>query len=174
MNRVVQVGRDGDPFPDIFSHGRVGPQRRDRFTSGQIAQIARTVRRIPEVMVKVTGGVRSTGAVGAHFSYISGKGKIEIETDEGQPIDKEGQKELLKGCHLELTPGQYRKGSDEQHAPRRLKLVHNVVLSMPRPTPPDKVLVAARTFAREHFGAKHRKRLRKYVLPSCARCGQCS
>ena len=106
-------------------------------------------------MVKVTGGGRSTGAVGAHFSYISGKGRIEIETDEGQRIDKEGQKELLKGWHLELTPGQYRKGSDDQHAPRRLKLAHNIVLSMPRPTPPDKVLAAARAFAREHFGAKH-------------------
>jgi Relaxase/Mobilisation nuclease domain len=153
--RVVRVGRDGDPFLEIFSHGRGGPQRRDRFTSGQIAQITRTVRRTPEVMVKVTGGGRSTAAVGAHFSYISAKGKIEIETDEGQRIDNEGQKELLKGWHLELTPGQYREGPDERHPPRRVKLVHNIVLSMPRPTPPDKVLAAARTFAREHFGAKH-------------------
>ena len=155
MIRVVRVGRDEYPFLDIFSHGRSGPQRRDRFTSEQIAQIARTVRRAPEVMVKVTGGGRSTGAVAAHFSYISGKGRIDLETDEGQRIDKEGQKELLKGWHLELTPGQYRKGSDDQHAPRPLKLVHNIVLSMPRPTPPDKVLAAARAFAREHFGAKH-------------------
>jgi hypothetical protein len=106
-------------------------------------------------MVKVTGGGRSSRAVGAHFSYISGKGKIEIETDEGQRVDKEDQKDLLKGWHLELTPGQYRKGIDEQHTPRPLKLVHNIVLSMPRPTAPDKVLAAARTFAREHFGAKH-------------------
>jgi hypothetical protein len=106
-------------------------------------------------MVKVTGGGRSSRAVGAHFSYISGKGKIEIETDEGQRVDKEGQKDLLKGWHLELTPGQYRKGIDEQHPPRPLKLVHNIMLSMPRPTPPDKVLAAARAFAREHFGAKH-------------------
>jgi Relaxase/Mobilisation nuclease domain len=140
---------------EILSHGRSGPQRRDRFTPGQIAQIARTVRRAPEVMVKVTGGGRSTGAVAAHFAYISGKGRIDIETDEGQRIDKEGQKELLKGWHLELTPGQYRKGIDDRHAPRSLKLAHNIVLSMPRPTPPDKVLAAARVFAREHFGAKH-------------------
>lgn len=46
--------------------------------------------------MKVTGGGRSTGAVGAHFSYISGKGRIDIETDEGQRIDKEGQKDFLK------------------------------------------------------------------------------
>ena len=156
MSRVVvRVNRDEDPLLEVLSHGRPGPQRRDRFTSGQIAQIARTVRRTPEVMVKVTGGGRSTGAIGAHFSYISCKGRIDIETDEGQLIDLEGQKELLKGWHLELTPGQYRKGSDDQHAPRPLKLAHNIVLSMPRPTPPDRVLAAARAFAREHFGAKH-------------------
>ena len=35
------------------------------------------------------------------------------------------------------------------------KLVHNIVLSMPAPTPPDKVLTAARQFARQKF-AQHR------------------
>ena len=65
----VRVGREEGPFLDIFSRGRAGPQRRDRFNSAEIAQIVRTVRRAPEVMVKVTGGGRSTGAVRAHFSY---------------------------------------------------------------------------------------------------------
>ena len=40
-------------------------------------------------------------------------------------------------------------------ARRPTKLVHNIVLSMPRPTPPDKVLTAARQFARQKF-AQHR------------------
>jgi hypothetical protein len=35
-------------------------------------------------------------------------------------------------------------------------LVHNILLSMPFPTAPDKVLTAARKFARERFGAQHR------------------
>ena len=155
MGRPMRLPRAGHTFLDIFSAARAGPPGSIQFTPAQVEQIMRTVRRTPEVMVKVTGGGRSSRAVGAHFSYISGKGKIEIETDEGQRIDKEGQKDLLKGWHLELTPGQYRKRIDGQHAPRPLKLTHNIVLSMPRPTPPDKVLAAARTFAREHFGAKH-------------------
>src|SRR6185437_6891843 len=33
---------------------------------------------------------------------------------------------------------------------------HNIVLSMPAPTPPPKVLAAARTFARERFALKYR------------------
>lgn len=80
---VVRVSRHEDPLLEILSHGRSGPQRRDRFTPGQIAQIARMVRRAPEVMVKVSGGGRSTGAVAAHFSHISGQGRIDIEMDEG-------------------------------------------------------------------------------------------
>jgi hypothetical protein len=106
-------------------------------------------------MVKVTGGGRSAGAVGAHFSYISGKGKIAIETDEGQQVEIEAQKDLLRSWHLELTAGQYRAPRGEPPAGRRVKLVHNIVLSMPRPTPPEKVRAAAAVFARENFGAKH-------------------
>ena len=59
------------------------------------------------------------------------------------------------GCiddwHLELTAGQYRRQTDGGPARRPTKLVHNIVLSMPSPTPPDKVLAAARQFARQNF-----------------------
>lgn len=152
----LRVGREAPPPLDILSFGRMGPQRRDRLPAVLIEQIARTVRRTPEVMVKVTGGGSAPGAVAAHFSYISGKGRIDIETDDGERVDREGQKELLKDWHLELTPGQYRKATSDGRSPRRVKLVHHVVLSMPRPTPPEKVLAAAKAFARERFALRHR------------------
>jgi hypothetical protein len=107
------------------------------------------------VMVKVTGGGTSGGAVSAHFGYISRHGELEIETDEGERIPKEDQKEFLADWHLELTAGQYRAGRDGKEA-RKVKLVHKIVLSMPAPTPPEKVLAAARTFAREKFALQHR------------------
>jgi hypothetical protein len=133
----------------------MGPRHRDRFTGIQVEQIRRTVRRAPEVMVKVTGGARKLGAVAAHFAYISANGGLEIETDEGERVSKEGQKALLKDWHLELSAGQYRERRNESAA-RGVKLVHNIVLSMPSPTPPDKVLAAAKTFAREKFAVNHR------------------
>jgi hypothetical protein len=40
-------------------------------------------------------------------------------------------------------------------ARRTTKLVHSIVLSMPAPTPPDKILAAARQFARQKF-TRHR------------------
>ena len=146
---------EGRPPLDIFSGGRAGPQSRLHFSRAEIDQIARTVRRTPEVMVKVTGGGTSAGAVAAHFGYISRHGELEIETDEGERIPKEAQKEFLKDWHLELTAGQYRAGRDGKEA-RQVKLVHKIVLSMPAPTPPEKVLAAARVFAREKFALEHR------------------
>ena len=147
---------DGRPFLSILSEGRKGPAGGGGFSGSQIEQIRRTVRRAPEVMVKVTGGGKSVGAVAAHLAYISQQGELEIETDEGQRISKAEQKALVKDWHLELTAGQYRKPQDPSKPGRPIKLVHNIVLSMPAPTPPAKVLAAAKVFAREKFGAKHR------------------
>jgi hypothetical protein len=147
---------DGTPFLSIFSEGRRGPAGSGGFSGAQVDQIRRTVRRAPEVMVKVTGGGKTVGAVVAHLAYISQRGELEIETDEGQRISEAEQKALVKDWHLELTAGQYRKPQSPDKPGRTMKLVHNIVLSMPAPTPPDKVLAAARVFAREKFGVKHR------------------
>jgi hypothetical protein len=153
--RTVRLPREGAPFLDLFSLGRPGPS--GRFTPEQIDYIRRTVSRAPEVVVKVTGGGANTGAVAAHFAYISRKGKLAIETDEGnRATGRDAQKALLNHWHLELSAGQYRAPRDGRSTARRTKLVHNVVLSMPSPTPPDKILAAARKFAREKFGVQHR------------------
>ena len=147
----------GIPALDIVSHARRGPTESTRLTIGRIEQIRRTVRRVPEVMVKVTGGGRTTRAVAAHIVYISHDGELELETDDGQRLSQAGQKELLRDWHLELSAGQYRPPPRNQKKPfAGIKLVHNIVLSMPAPTPPEKVLAAARTFARERFGLKYR------------------
>ena len=98
-----------------------------------------------------------TGAVAAHFAYISRKGELEIETDDGYRIaGRDAQKALVEDWHLELSAGQYRGPRDGRATARRVKLVHNVVFSMPSPTPPEKVLAAARKFAREKFALQHR------------------
>jgi hypothetical protein len=75
-------------------------------------------------MVKVTGGGANAGAVEAHFSYISRKGTLEIETDDGVRVTgKDEQKALLADWHLALSAGQYRGARDRQTKPRRTKLV---------------------------------------------------
>ena len=148
---------DGQVFLDLISRSRPGPREASgAFTVAQIEQIRRTVRGAPEVMVKVTGGARKLGAAAAHFAYISHQGELDLETDDGQRVSMEGQKELLRSWHLELSSGQYRQPRAGRADAPGIKLVHNITLSMPAPTPPRAVLAAAKAFAREQFGAKHR------------------
>ena len=153
---LLRIPSQGSPWLDIMSFGRRGPVSR-KLTLAHIEQIRRTVRRVPEVMVKVTGGGRKLRAVADHLSYISHEGELELETDNGERVSSAGHKELLRAWHLELSTGQYRPAPrGAKTAAQGTKLVHNIVLSMPAPTSSDKVLAAAKTFAREKFGVKHR------------------
>jgi MobA/VirD2-like, nuclease domain len=153
--QLVRLPRGGNPILDIHSIGRIACLG-GRFSSAQVGQIARTVRHVPEVLLKVTGGGTKVGAVRAHLVYITRKGRLEIETDTGDRIARDQQKAFLVEWHLELSAGQYRKARTGQPAPRATRLVKNIVLSMPYPTPPEKVLAAARAFAREKFAGQHR------------------
>jgi hypothetical protein len=74
--RVIDLG--GRPLLDIASYGR---SARQPLTPSQRLRIALTVRRVPEVMVKVSGGAGSIGGVKAHLAYISRKGALDIEMD---------------------------------------------------------------------------------------------
>jgi hypothetical protein len=123
-----------------------------------VAQIARTVRRTPEVMVKVSGGGSTPGAVAAHFQYVSRNGELELETGDGDHVQgKDEMKSLVEDWGLDLDAmtdrDNFRMRGGRTPTP---KLVHNIVLSMPARTPPEKLLAASRAFAREEFGLQHR------------------
>jgi hypothetical protein len=157
--RTFRLDR-ADALLDIASYGRRGPQQSPlRLTPAQVEQIRRTVARTPEVMVKVTGGggASSNAGVKAHFRYISRRGELEIETDDGERLrEKGGGLQLINDWDLDLDQDRKRPdlfAKDRRQAP---KLVHRLIFSMPAGTPPDKVLSAVRDFAREEFGLKHR------------------
>lgn len=142
---------------DIVSYGRRGPAGQLRLGAHQIAQIQRTVGRAPEVMVKVSGGGRDIGGVEAHLRYIGRHGKLPIETDEGlTPQGRGAAREITADWQLELCRSQYKPKPAQGQKDTRAKLVHNIVLSMPAGTPPEKVLAAARVFARENFALQYR------------------
>ncbi|WP_373424316.1 relaxase/mobilization nuclease domain-containing protein [Variovorax boronicumulans] len=150
-------GESRDMSLDIVSYGRRGPGGTLCLGGDQIAQIQRTVGRAPEVMVKVSGGGRDVGAVEAHLRYIGRHGKLPIETDEGLAQQGRGAaKEITADWQLELCRSQYKPRAAPGQKDTRAKLVHNIVLSMPAGTPPEKVLAAARVFARENFALQYR------------------
>ncbi len=154
--RLIDLG--AKPLLDVASYARRGPGRRDRLSHDEIELIVRTVRRTPEVMVKVLSrGGQDLKGIGRHLGYLNRGGEVDIETDDGQRLSGEGvEKELLEDWDLDLE--EHRRKADLESRSTRPppKLVHKLMFSMPAGTPPDKVLAAVKNFAREEFGLKHR------------------
>jgi hypothetical protein len=150
-----------EPLFDLMSYARRGPGRRDHLSAAQIQQIARTVHRTPEVMVKVLPwGTNSLASIQKHLGYIGRHGDLALETDEGEALQGQGiGKGLLSDWDLDLEGYPGKSDLLATHSRPAPKLVHKVMFSMPPGTPAEKVLMAVRNFCREEFALKHR-----YVL----------
>lgn len=149
---------EGRPLLDLVSHARSGPGRRDHLSQSDIELIERTVTRTPEVMVKVLSrGGQNLKAVQNHLAYLSRKGELELETDDGQSVSgKDAEAALLKDWDLDIETDRRQSTLAATNNRQPPKLVHKLMFSMPPGTPPDKVLQAVRNFAREEFALKHR------------------
>lgn len=154
---VFRVSREREAAFDIVSYGRRGHGRPVHFARDQVEQIARTVRRAPEVVVKVSGGARTIRGAVAHFQYITRHGELEMETDDGErPQGKDVASKLVEDWDLDIDAALNRWRAMEHGGRRQTKLVHNIILSMPSGTSPERLLAASRDFAREEFALKHR------------------
>ncbi len=154
----VRIDLGGQPLLDIASYARRGPGRRDRLTPAEIAHISRTVRRVPEAVVKVLSrDSNKFTSVAKHLNYIGRHGELELETDDGDRTkDQDLGHQLME--HWDLDLDEHRRQSNLASASRREppKLVHKLMFSMPPGTTPQGVLAAARNFLREEFALKHR------------------
>ncbi len=152
--RAVRL-RSESPLLDVASYGRRGPGHRPALTQAEVAHAMRTVRGVPEVMIKVSGGARTIRGVTGHLEYL--ETRADIETDDGIVLAEKGLgRELLKGWDLEVD--EIRRHTSRAIAAGRKppKLVHNLVFSMPKGTPPDRLHKAVRKFAVEKLGLQHR------------------
>lgn len=101
-----------------------------------------TVRKAPEVMVKISGGGKDMRSIKAHMDYISRNGEVEIEDEQGRI--HQGKEEVRdvrddwKGAGIPYENGKRREA-------------FNIVLSMPPGTDRTAVKDAARAFASELF-----------------------
>lgn len=137
-------------FQELFKHTRA-----QRLPSASVPdeakrmrdQLARTLRRTPEVMVKITNKASSTqgmGAVRRHLRYISRNGQVELEDQNGDPIaGTEAVRDLARTWQL---------GGWGMPETSHRREVFNVLLSMPPGTNRQAVRDAARDFAALEFG----------------------
>lgn len=155
---ILRTNYEATPLLDIASWARKGPGRRDHMSPAEVELIARTVHRVPEVMVKVlTRGGQDLGAVRRHLEYLDRNGELDLETDDGQRLAGKGvERELLEDWDLDIEQDRRTAALEVQPGRSPPKLVHKVLFSMPPGTPPGKVLEAVKNFAREEFALKHR------------------
>lgn len=130
---------------------------------GWASQMSASTAGAKEVMVRISGGGRDADGVQAHMEYIDRHGKLEVETDHGEVVQgKEWATEAINDWALD-----YGRAPDAPHGrgkvgPKGKRLgegprqAFNIILSMPAGTPHEKVLQAAKKFARENFANQHR------------------
>lgn len=132
------------------------------------AQIDRTVRKVPEVVVKVTnkkGAGRSMTAIRQHLEYISRNAKIEIEDQEQEIYLGQGDLRQIKSTWQ--VSGR-RRIPDEAEDGRGLHAV-NLMFSMSPGTPTEAVKDAVRELLAEEFRGReylfvlHTDRLHPHV-----------
>ena len=150
--RIIDLQDSARPLLDIVSYGRGGKS----LTPAQKEHIARTVRRVPEVMVKVSGGARTVGGVQRHMDYIGREGRLGLEADTGERLDGRGfERQLTEDWDLDLEAHE-RQTERSIRGRKPPKLVHNIIFSMPPGTASHKVLEAVRKLALNEWQLKRR------------------
>lgn len=149
---------EGRPILDLRSYARRGPGHRDRLSPAEIAQISRTVRRVPEAVVKVLPrDSNKLASISRHIGYIGRHGDLELETDDGERLGGKGiGRQLLEDWDLDLDEHRGQTNLVGGLGRKPPKLVHKLMFSMPARTPAEGVLAAARNFLREEFALKYR------------------
>lgn len=143
-NRVQNRYSGGSRMPAHLAAAMAKGTARRVTPEGVRQHIRATLRRTPQVVVKVTGGGRGMSHIAAHFSYISRNGELELENERGEKMrGKEALRELRDDWKIGGT-------EIPERSPRRE--AYNIMLSMPPGTADAAdVQAAAREFARREF-----------------------
>ncbi len=136
----IDVRRARIARPVLRPPGRAGD-------AAAYAQLARIIRRAPEVMVKVTGKTGDGGHLQAHLDYISRNGRLVLEGPNGEQLGVRGEMRALASAWA-------MEAKLESGGRRDRPLSRSIILSMPRGTDVIRLHDAARAFAKEAFGER--------------------
>lgn len=133
----------------VFRLPKHQPAKRDeRSTQTKlISTVRNTVKKVPEVMVKISGGGKSFAQIKGHLDYISRNGDVPLEDENGNSIyGREAIRDLR---------GEWQYGGMGLTTESSVKQAFNVILSMPPGTDRAAVTSAAREFAQHEFGLNY-------------------
>jgi len=147
-DRLYYVNTRARPAPkNVCGYRQAAPVSARKTTVDSVrAALKRTVRKVPEVIVKISGSSQSMSRIKAHFDYISRNGDVPLENEAGQTLQgKETLGELRDDWKLSAD------GATIPHENGYRREAFNIVLSMPPGTDREAVHQAAREFAKENF-----------------------
>jgi Relaxase/Mobilisation nuclease domain len=107
-------------------------------------KVERTAKKVPEVMVKISGGGKNMKHIKAHMDYISRNGEIEIEDENGDRHIGVDEVREVRDAWAKGKIGIPYEGEKRKEA-------FNIILSMPPGTDREAVKNAARAFAAGEF-----------------------
>lgn len=142
--RRTKAGEDPNLVP-LFGSG--AKALRAKSPAEIRSRIAATVRRAPQVMVKITGGARGMKAMRAHFQYISKRGKLEL-------VDETGRSATGREVVGELSEDWQLAGAYIPETSSRKEALQ-IIFSMPAGTDEHGLRSAVRELADREF-AKHK------------------
>jgi hypothetical protein len=115
-------------------------------------RLRRTVARVPEVVIKVSGGGATATGVLRYMHYISRNGVLIMDDENGARINgKNSVSDLHASWDLDMQRAHDRRGQALHHS-------FNIIFSMPAKTDPDRLFAAVQAFAQDHFAR------RQYVM----------
>lgn len=101
-------------------------------------------KKLPQVVVKISGSSKGANKAQSHADYIGRNGKVEIEDQDGNKYKgKNEQKELLGAWSA--------MGMHDKHETGTRKEAFHFVFSMPKGTNPDAMKTAVRNLVKEEF-----------------------
>ncbi len=107
-------------------------------------RLALTARKAPEVVVKITSSCKGMHQIGRHIDYISRKGQIEVEDQDGLLVSGKEELKALKNDWRD-------SGATIIGDVSSLRDTINVVFSMPAETDQVSLKRALRAFAQSEF-----------------------
>lgn len=111
-------------------------------------RLRRTVARVPEVVIKVTGGGTQIAGVLRYMNYISRSGALITVDENGERLrGKDDIRNVHAAWDLDVQRAHDLRG-------QALHQSFNIIFSMPARTAPDKLLAAVQAFASRHFSRR--------------------
>lgn len=101
-------------------------------------------KKLPQVVVKISGSSKGVDKAQSHADYIGKNGKVEIEDQDGNIYTGKNEQKNLLGAWQAL-------GMHDKHETGIRKEAFHFVFSMPNGTNPDAMKTAVRNLVKEEF-----------------------